>query len=165
MNHGRALRPAVLVGLALVATVISLGSTWAFTAPTPGIGGGGTTILVNQFNPSTGDLDLVPSYLPTPIFGGNPGQEVAGYADDVRVLLVPAVVLLGLAVISPGDAQRARKHARWAGGLLTVAGLWGLAQGSGRGPLLALVAAASLLVATRRSAAGPPVPGVAPTPF
>lgn len=138
-------RSRLWVASALV--LLSLGVTWATTSGTSGFLSPGTTILTNQFNAGTGDLDLVPQYAPGFYVSGSPGTAIAGYASDARVGLVAALVALGWALARP--SQRTRRATLAAAGVLVACALWGIGQGLVQGPILALGAAALALGAAR----------------
>ena len=66
---------------AAVLAALPLAHAWEYAAGFPG-----TTTLINQYNPYTGGLDLVPYYIP-----GTSGELVYGFQSPVRLALVLAV--------------------------------------------------------------------------
>lgn len=97
--------PRVLLALGAALAVVSLGVEWGTTPFTPGLSLPGTT-LTNQFNPSTGDLDLV--IVPTPGYylPGTGGDSIRGADAEARIFLVPAAGVLLWAIHSRTDRSR-----------------------------------------------------------
>lgn len=142
------MRVRALVGGAALLAALSLGVTWSVAPGDAGVLTPGTTTLTNQFNPSTGELDLVPQFNPGFYFPGSPGSASTGYADDVRIGLVPAAAVLIAAALWP--SRRTRRATAVATAALVICALWGFGHGLVRGPLLAAAAAALALAAVRR---------------
>lgn len=147
-------RVRVLLGGAALLVALSLGVTWSVAPGDAGVLSPGTTTLTNQYNPYTGYLDLVPQYNPGFYFPGSPGRASTGYADDVRIGLVPAFALLVAAALRP--SRRTRRATVIGVAALAVCALWGFGHGLVRGPLLAAAAAALALATVRRRAQRPP---------
>lgn len=143
----RAGSPSAMLAAAAACVVLSLGVTWSSDPGTAGIVTPGTTVLTNQYNPFTGYLDLVPQYQMGFYLPGAPGTASSGYADDVRVGLVPALAALGWALVRPSPTRR--RLTLVAALALAVCAAWGFGHGLVRGPLLALVAAGLALAAHR----------------
>lgn len=108
---------ALLVVAALFAAV-ALAVPWAAT---PSFLSPGTTTLVNEFNPSTGDLDLTSQYFPGFY---SPGSVTFGRQSPVRIVLVPAIAVLVWA--SRRRTARDWRLARWSAWALAGCSLYGV---------------------------------------
>ncbi|MGI8711366.1 MAG: hypothetical protein ACR2LA_10270 [Acidimicrobiales bacterium] len=146
-------RVRLLLVASALSAVVALGVTWTLSPGDAGFLSPGSTTLTNQYNPVTGGLDLVPQYNPGFYIVGSPGLASAGYADDVRVGLVPATGMLVTAALWP--SRRTRRATVVAAAALVLCALWGIGHGLVQGPLLAAGAAALAAFAVRRPARRP----------
>ncbi len=121
-----------------VLAALPLAQVWSYQAGYPG----GTT-LINQFNPYTGGLDLVPYYLP-----GTPGTLVLGFQSPARLALV-ATAALALLLALGGPSRRLERAALAA---LIAAAVLALGAHSGH-VLLPLLLALALVGRPVRDAA------------
>jgi hypothetical protein len=121
--------------VAAVIAMLTVGRLWSVDA---GLLNLGITILVNQFDPSSGGLELVPSYIPGSY---QPGAVLHGYQVSARVFLIPALL------ISTALAFGFALGRRWP--RIAVAGFAGafvLALSARQGDLVLMLGAALLLV-------------------
>ena len=146
-------RVRLLLVASALSAVVALGVTWTLSPGDAGFLSPGSTTLTNQYNPVTGGLDLVPQYNPGFYIVGSPGLASAGYADDVRVGLVPAAAVLVTAALWP--SRRTRRATVVAAAALVLCALWGIGHGLVQGPLLAAGAAALASFAVRRPSRRP----------
>ncbi|MBA3281717.1 MAG: hypothetical protein H0U29_05755 [Acidimicrobiia bacterium] len=117
--------PRVLLALAAALAVVSLGVEWGRTPYSPGLVLPGTT-LTNQFNPSTGDLDLVIVATPGTYLPGSGGDSIRGADADARILLAPAAGVLVWAFRRRSD--RSRRAVRLAAAGLAAAAVLALSR-------------------------------------
>lgn len=126
------------LGGAAVLAALPLGVQWSYLS---GFAVGGGSILTNQYNPVTGDLDLVPQYLPSYFTAGS---VVNGSQAPVRLLLVLASAAFVLAALR--RTRNTRSIVRV--GVVAVAAALALALAE-RARLCTVLLAASLALSLR----------------
>lgn len=137
--------------VAALICVVSLGLGWEASRSSTGYLTPGLIMATNRISPITGDLVMDSQFIPGSWVEGNPMRTRRGFQSDVRVVLVPAAVILALMARDAVKGERSLRLARVAIVALAVIAVRALMRGQ-LAPALAM--AAVLLLAA--PAIGPP---------
>lgn len=109
--------------------VVALGLGWSTSMASTGYQTPGTNISTLQIEPFSDDLSLGLTYMPGWWVEGDPFRTRKGHAADVRVVLVPAAVVLAVAARHGVGSPAVARGLRIAVGALAVLALVALSRG------------------------------------
>lgn len=117
------------LAVAAALCVVSLGLGWSSSMFSTGYQTAGMNVVTTYTTPFSDDVSLGLQYMPGWWIGGDPFRTRKGHDTDVRVVLVPAAVVLGLAARRPSPSARLARASRIAVVAIGVLALVAVSRG------------------------------------
>ncbi|QGG96426.1 hypothetical protein [Actinomarinicola tropica] len=132
--------PSSRLRAAAALCVVSLGLGWSTSLASLGYQTPGMNLSTTYVSPISGDLDIGSTYVPGWWVAGDPLRTAKGHESDVRVVLVPAALVLAAAAQRRVRSAQLARATRVAVAAIAILVLVALSRGM-------LAAAASMVVA------------------